>query len=429
MAAELTNVRVRDIPGVLVTAGRLVAQHWPALLTLALLGVAVRGSVIWLAVPVSEHSGFAAQLLLILSPLGYLLPIIAMLYLFRASLPGVAALARQEGPEASTEHRERRLVDVAVSVLVPFLAVYVSAGFVEDDRLAVINAIAGDQHQDSPLVAFGYQEAGPSLAERVGTYAWPTVVVIVAVAWVLRWALGRFERKSGFLLLAFVGALVEVYWTTQVARKVTGLQETAREWVEDRRATHTVVSGYERLVDDLGWLSRPAAAAGDWFLGLFGSLDTVIIVPIAWLTVGAVVLGHKLNPPRPQLEASERWSRVPPRARSVAASLTDDLRERWSAFWGGLRLLASAGLAPMLMFCLSFLLVLRLPDLLALAARQLWGPTEYATWTAFQPMEAGLALALSMVVTAALLAAAVEWLVAPQVAEQEAEAVSRSVAG
>lgn len=414
MAAELHNVRVRDIPGVVVTAGRLVLRHWPALFTLALLGVAVRGLVIWLAVPVSATSPFLAQLLLILSPLGYLLPIIAMLYLFRESLPTIAALSRQDGPQAVTEGRERRLVDVAVSVLVPFLAVYISAGFIDRDRASVTNAIAGDEFNDSPLETFGYQEEGLSTDERIGVFGWQTVLVIVVVAWVLRWALGRFERRTSFLGLAFVGALVEVYWTTQAARHVADLEAKARAWVEQRRAAQVVVDGYDAVIEQLGWLSRPAGAVSDWVLGLFGSLDAVVVVPIAWLTVGAVVLGHKLTPPQPRLEDSGRWQRIPPRARSVIGSLTDDLRDRWSAFWGGLKLLASAGLAPMLVFCLSFLLVLELPGLLAMLARLAWGPTEADTWLAFSPIEGALTLAASMVVTAALLAAAVEWLVAGQ---------------
>lgn len=423
MKAEPGNVRVREIPGVVVTAARLVGRHWPALLALALVGVAVRGLVIWLAVPVSEKSPFIAQLLLILSPLGYLLPIIAMLHLFRESLPGIAALARAEGPQAVTEGRERRLVDVAVSVLVPFLAVYVSAGFLDRDRESVTNAIAGDDFNDRPLEAFGYQEQGLTTDERIGTFGLQTVLVIVVVAWVLRWALGRFERRTTFLGLAFVGALVEVYWTTQAAGHVGEIESKARAWVTDRRAARAVADAYDSVIDRLGWLSRPAAAASDWVLGLFGSLDAVVVVPIAWLTVGAVVLGHKLAPPPPEpARAGGRWQRVPPKARSLIGGVFNDLRERWSAFWGGLRLLAGAGLAPMLAFCLSFLLVLELPGLLAMVARLLWGPTEIDTWLAFSPIEGALTLAASMVVTAALLAAAVEWLVTAERVDESAPA-------
>lgn len=413
---SLGDVRVRDIPGVVLDAGRLIARHWPALLSLALLGVALRGAVIWAAAPLSEQSAILPHLLLVLSPLGYLLPIIAMLHLFRDSLPSVAQVARMDGPEAQTEQRERRLVDVAVSVLVPFLAVYVSAGFIKDDYVRVMNRIAYESHQDALVSGLTGADTGPALMDRIDLFGFRTVLVIIAAAWLVRWALGRFERRTGFLVLAFIGALVEVYWTTQAARNIAQVEAQVRGWVEDRRAVQVVAGGYDAVVEQLGWLARPWNALSDWLLGIFGSLDAVVMIPLAWLTVGAVVLGHKLNPPRPRSEESDRWQRVPPRARSLISSVLDDLRERWSAFWGGLRLLAGAGLAPMLTFCLAFLLCLELPDLLRLVSRWIWGPTENQTWLAFNAIESGLALAVSMVITAALLAAAVDWLVRPQLA-------------
>ena len=37
-----SDARVRDVPVVMLTAGRLVARHWPALLALAFLGTGLR---------------------------------------------------------------------------------------------------------------------------------------------------------------------------------------------------------------------------------------------------------------------------------------------------------------------------------------------------------------------------------------------------
>src|SRR5690242_19486083 len=119
MAGAISGGRVRDVGAVLVTAGRLVARHWPALLALGFLGAGVRAGVLWLAVLVSDHNTFVAHLTLVLAPLGYLLPVIAMLHLCRGSLPRLTAVAQEAGPTATTEQRERRLVDVSVSMLVP----------------------------------------------------------------------------------------------------------------------------------------------------------------------------------------------------------------------------------------------------------------------------------------------------------------------
>ncbi len=407
------DARVRDIPVVLLTAGRLIARHWPALLALAFLGTGLRAGVLWLAVIVSDQSSFAAQLILVLAPLGYLLPIIAMLYLCRGSLPNVAALDAMPGPEAVTERRERRLVDVSVSMLVPFLAVYVSYGLLDEDRQRFINEAAFAEHNQMNFA----EPSNTDFAGRLGIYAPLTVLTIVLVAWVLRFALGRIEGTTRFLTLAFVGALVEVYWTSQVARRLTGIETSAVDWVEQRRVASDVVRWYDGAVGGLGWLANPIDSVTNWLFAIVGSVDAVIVVPVAWLTVGAVVLGHKLSPP-PAREPHPRWQRVPPVVRTASSSLFADLRERWSAFWGGLRLLGSAGLAPMLAFGLVFLLAIRVPVLVSELVRWATGPVDSLTWTAFAPMERSLGLAVSMAITAPLLAAAMDWLIAPRLAGQ-----------
>lgn len=409
----VSDTRVRDIPAVLLTAGRLIARHWPAFLALAFLGTGLRAGVLWLAVIVSDQSSFAAQLILVLAPLGYLLPIIAMLYLCRGSLPNVSALDASPGPEATTEKRERRLVDVSVSMLVPFLAVYVSYGLLDEDRQRFINEAAFAEFNQFNLA----RPPDYDFAGRVGIYAPLTVLAIVLVAWVLRFALGRIEMRSRFLALAFVGALVEVYYTSQVARRLTGIQTSAVDWVEQRRVASEVVGWYDDSVGRLGWLANPIDTVTSWLFALIGSVDAVIVVPVAWLTVGAVVLGHKLSPP-PAREPHPRWQRVPPVVRSASSSLLADLRERWSAFWGGLRLLGAAGFAPMLAFGLVFLLAIRLPVLVSQLVRQATGPVDTITWLAFSPMERSLGMAVSMALTAPLLAAAMDWLVAPKLAER-----------
>ena len=411
--ASGSTARVRDIPAVLLTAGGLFARHWPALLTLAFLGSAVRAGAIWLAVVVSDHNAFAAQLVLVLAPLGYLLPIIAMLHLCRGSLTHVSALDASEGPIAPTEGRERRLVDVTVSMIVPFLAVYVSYGLLNEDRQRFINEAAFREHNQFNLA----RPPDVDFIGRLGIYSWQVVLAIVALAWVTRWAIGRFEHASRFLALAFVGALVEVYWTTQVTRRVTGIQGSAVEWLEERRATAGVVDTYDSLTAGLGPLGNPIETVTGWIFEMVGALDAVVVVPLAWLTVGAVVLGHKLAPPTPPATGSTRWQRIPPVVRRTSSSLLSDLSERWSAFWGGLRLLAGAGLLPMLVFGVMFLIVLRVPWVVSLVWRTVAGPVDTDTWLAFAPMERTAGLALSMALTAPMLAAAVEWLVAARRAE------------
>jgi hypothetical protein len=409
------EMRVRDIPAVLVSAARILRTYWAPFVVIACLGLAVRSGALWLAVIVSDHNAFIAQLILVIAPLGFLLAMIAMLYLTRGALPNVAELSRREARQATTEKREMRLVDVAVSVLVPFLAVYVSYGLLKEDLYRFTNQAAYDEFNQFSL-------DGPpdvDFAGRLAIYDWQVVLAIVVIAWVLRFALGKMESVTRFLWLAFLGALVEVYYTSQVAQKVSDIREAGVAWVQDRRASEVVLDRYDRVVETLGPMANPVDTATAWLFGLLGAIDAVVVVPLAWLTVGAVVLGHKLSPPEdpePDPDRRARWARIPEPVRRYGGGLIGDVRERWSAFWNGLRMMATAGLLPMLTFCLAFLIVIRIPWLVGQLLRLAIGPMETQDWLAISPMEDAAGLAITMVLAAALLAAAIDWLLGPKLA-------------
>ena len=412
------EMRVRDIPAVLVSAWRILRTYWAPFVVIACLGLALRSGALWLAVVVSDTNAFVAQLILVLAPLGFLLAMIAMLWMTRGALPNVAELSRREARQAPTEKREMRLVDVAVSVLVPFLAVYVSYGLLKEDLLRFTNEAAyAEFNQFSISEDIDYDFAG-----RLAIYDWQVVLAIVAIAWVLRYALGRFESVTRFLWLAFVGALVEVYYTSQVAQKVANIREAGVTWVEDRRASRLVLDQYDQVVGTLGPLANPVDTATTWLFGLLGAVDAVVVVPLAWITVGAVVLGHKLSGPEaPAAQPNPRWERIPAPVRRFGGGLVADVRERWSAFWNGLRMMATAGLLPMLTFCLAFLLVLRIPWLVAQLLRLAIGPVETTTWLAFSPRAKSVGRAVPMVRGAAHRAAALDWLLGPKLGPREQE--------
>jgi hypothetical protein len=412
------EMRVRDIPAVLVSAGRILRIYWAPFLVIACLGLALRSGALWLAVVVSDHNAFLAQLILVVAPLGFLLAMIAMLWMTRGALPNVAELSRREARQAPTEKRDMRLVDVAVSVLVPFLAVYVSYGLLKEDLYRFTNEAAYDEFNQFSLGA----PPEVDFAGRLAIYDWQVVLAIVAIAWVLRYALGRIESVTRFLWLAFLGALVEVYYTSQVAQKVANLREAGVAWVEERRASQLVLDQYDQVVGTLGPLANPVDTATTWLFGLLGAVDAVVIVPLAWVTVGAVVLGHKLSgPDRPAAQPDPRWERIPAPVRRFGGGLVADVRERWSAFWNGLRMMATAGLLPMLTFCLAFLLVIRIPWIVGQLLRLAIGPVQTDTWLAFSPMEKAVGLAVTMVLTAALLAAAIDWLLGPKLGSSPAD--------
>ena len=113
---------MRDVLTVFRTAGRLLLRHWPALLTLAFLGAAIRNGAVWAAIQLSDVQGQLGQLMLVLAPLGFLLPVVAMLSICRRSLPALQEVDAQEQVGAD-RGRQPRLLDVAVSVLLLLAAV------------------------------------------------------------------------------------------------------------------------------------------------------------------------------------------------------------------------------------------------------------------------------------------------------------------
>ncbi|MFD6139860.1 hypothetical protein [Promicromonospora sp. NPDC060271] len=438
---------------ILVSAGRLFVAHWPALLTLGLFGVAVRNGAMWGAVELSQWNSFVAQLLLIVSPLGYLMPVIGMLWVCRQSLPHLSLepvpadghagsapgqagwapgqvpgmLPTRSAPMMPSEKRERRLIDVALSVIVPFLVIYEVEGLMDADRDRFINEAAADE-----LFNDLFSAQGIDFTSRLGVWSGWTLILIVACAFVLRWLLGRLEGKLQFLGIAVLGGCLEIYWTSQIAGQIEtielGLWQEATERQLVAAAVGTVGAAQE-TVGETG--NEVATFVSDGIVTVFESLDVVLVAPVAWLAIGAVVLGHKLmEPPSTEHRWLDRMTWLPAGLRSLLESLTEDLRARFSALGNGLKMIVEGGLGPMLVFCLGYLVIMRVPYGLGWLVRAVTGPVETDTWIAFSPLEAGAGLALSLALAAALIAATVEALVERGLVireeEEEAATAARS---
>ncbi|WP_285101201.1 hypothetical protein [Promicromonospora sp. MEB111] len=428
---------------ILVSAGRLFVAHWPALLTLGLLGVAVRNGAMWGAVELSQWNSFVAQLLLILSPLGYLVPVVGMLWVCRHSLPslGGADLGRREraaqaaipgmlptrrAPMMPSERRERRLIDIALSVLVPFLVVYEVEGLMDADQLRFTNEAAADE-----LFNDTFSAEGVDFMSRLGVWSGWTVVAIVAGAFVLRWLLGRLEGKLQLLGIAVLGGCLEIYWTSQVAKQVESIELGLWDLAADRQLVAAAVGTVGAAQESVGDAGNDAAAfVADGFVTVLESLDVVLVAPLAWLAIGAVVLGHKLmEPPSSEHRWLDRMTWIPAGLRSLLESLTEDLRARFSALWNGLKLIVRGGLGPMLVFCLGYLVVMRAPYAVGWLVRAVTGPVETNAWIAFSPFEAAAGLVVSLALAAALIAATVEVLVERGLAVRDLDDDATPVAG
>ena len=398
---------LREAAGVLVGAVRLLVRHWPVLGAIALAGVAFRGAALWAAVEVSDRVNWLGHGLVIVAPLGFLVAMIAMLHVLRRDLPNSERVLTSVAPVDATTGRERRLVDVATSMVVPFFAVYVSYGFLAQDVAHFVNQAGVDELGQADFYGTG---TGTDF-DRVFLTDWWLVAGLVLAAWVLRFLLGTLERRWNYLVLAMVGALVEVYWSANVAGYVDGMRDTAEQWLHDRVAVAQLREIHDGIAAGLGPLSQPFTATTTWLVEILGSLDAIVIVPMAWLAVGAVVLGHELAPPpSPEHPWLARAQRMPRPVVQTLGGLTDDVASRFTALFSGVRMMARAGLVPMLLFGVATALAMRAPYVISTVWRSLTGPVDSDTYVAWAPIEAAVENAVMLVLLAVLLAAAVDWM-------------------
>ena len=399
-----------DLFEVVINGARLWGRHWPLLLTIALLGGAVRMAAIWGATAASATNNTLGFAILVLAPLGSVASIILMLHVMRGSLPRLSAASAVAAQVDPTTHRERRLLDLLASVLVPFLAVYASYGFLREDRQRFVNAAAAEEFTGNADVLISGGDA--IYSDRFFVASGWVVVAIVIVAIVLRWGLARLEGKVRATPLGFVGAYVEVFWMVALVGEFTWLRESVWAWAESRRALGIILDWWASVLEAIGPLAGPVDTVVGWVVGVLGSLDDLVVVPIAWLAVGAVVYGHKLTPRplRPRRPAA--LERVPGPLRKWAGQavqpVVGDLRARFMGLVNGIRQLAVAGLGPMFVFGIAFLASTRLEGLLGLGIRTLVGPQPLDTWLAFSQHTDTVTRAIGLTVTMALLAAAID---------------------
>lgn len=395
---------IRDAVDVLSGAARLLVRHWPVLLAIALAGMAWRGAALWAAVEVSDHINWLGHGLVILAPMGFLVAMIAMLYRLRHDLPAASRIAAVRAPEDASTGRERRLIDIVTSMVVPFFAVYVSAGLLTQDVTQFVNEAGADELNQVDFYGTG---DGPDFT-RVFLNSVYLLAGLVLAAWVLRFALGRAEKRWQFLGFAVLGALVEVYWSANVAGYIDGEKAAVQAWVADRAVVSQVNGYYDAAVATLGPLADPARVVTGWVGELLGSFDAVVILPLAWITVGAVVLGHKLAPAPP---VQHRWlsrATVPKPVARTVGGFAGDVSSRFTALFEGLRTMVRAGLVPMLVFGLATLLALRVPYVFSALWRLVAGPVQSDTYVAWAPIEGAIGDALMLTVLAVLLAAGVD---------------------
>jgi hypothetical protein len=411
-----------DVFAVLLRAGTLLVRHWPVLLAILFAGEAGRYAALWAAVELSDFNSTLGVLVLVLGPLAAVCALlaavcalIAALYALRGSLPSLQASADEaaatgdENVAGPKQHAS--VLTVLGSVMVPFLAIYASYGYLSEDVFRFVNTAVTDELFNNPDALLGTGEID---SDRTALATGWLAMALVAVAIVLRYGLGILARRRPMRWIPWVAAYVEVLWLVTLARMLANHEQAVFTWIQDRAVSQGIADGWRSVLDFFGPVGNAVDVASRWLFDLLSDADALLVIPVAWLTVGAVVYGQQLREPERRRATSHRRPRsglvrrMHAPARQVGNELTGGLGDRFGALARGLRRLAVAGLAPMLLFALAFVLAQRLEYAVDLLWRDLIGPLPLDAYLAFVPHTGMVSHVIGTVAVVCLLGAAID---------------------
>lgn len=408
------------IPGRALT---LLLRHLPQLVTVICLGLAGRHAVIWCAVWLSSFSSLAASLVMPLAPLSVMVSLIFCLWLLRPSLPFLSATF----PDRDETSSRLRLMSVG-GLLISFLTVYSTHGMLKEDLAAFRRAATLDEFQNQGF------EADFGRAFVMDTW---TIVGLIVVTVILRKIIGYFALAEKGLGFSYFSAYLEVLWMSMVSVVLTNQLSSIQDWALSRRSMAPAYRSYVDVKTSLQETAGPLVDAWAWLADKLPALNQLITIPIAWLTLGAVVFGTSIAAKQAADQAKEETEEATGGTHSAAAEQRREsarvrMRKRVKATaeqeakhafdnalqpvagplkttWDGLRTLARAGLVPMTIFCLIFIFATGIELGVVELGRAIAGPQQHLLSEAAATYILVAARAVYLIVVACLIASALDF--------------------
>lgn len=403
MATSYVGSALRRALAVPIDALRILLRHWPALLTVIAVGLGLRQLVIWLAVTVSDYSPLAAALIVPLAPIVVMTSLITALWLVKPSLPYVSkALA------TPADGVQGRLLTVG-GLLIPFLTVYASNGLLkEDTREYIYNATLAESSTRFLTADFG----------RVNfEFGW-VLISLVVVSLVVRKLIGVFALGEKSVGWAGLSAYLEVLWMVTFSTVLTTWVANGRDWLATRAVIAPVIETANQVRDWSLELAGPVGALLSWVVTILSRADDVIIIPVAWLTLGATIYGTSLvvpstkkkkRGPAHSKDSPRQFSELAVRqARSTIDTAAQPIVGPVKVTWSGLTKVAAAGLAPMVTFCLLFITAKAAEVGVLHTGRMLLGPRPMMEAAAFHPYIEVVGRMVYFIVAIVLIAPAID---------------------
>ena len=410
----------RDLAAIFVDGARVLGRHWPQLLAIFLAGAIARIGFLWLAVWMSNVNSTVGVLLVPFAPLSTLVSFVFMLRVVAESLPAFTEVFQLGTP------RERLKTNLVVTsqVLIPFLAVYATAGLLKEDALVFVADANADEMLNAGI-------SSTDFGRTVYAEGW-ALVALVLIALAARKVISLLELTKRHLAWSAVAVYIEVLWVMTLANAFANQLDELTAWVLSRRAIDGIVTGWEGVVAWLRSISSLVTAAVDAAATFLGGLGTLVIVPVAWLAIGAAVFGASLKATSFKVETHDEVTRrlkaIPRPLRRVVSQAVEPLTTPVQNTVAAIAKIASAGVLSMVLFCVVFYIASSLQTFVYMATRLAFGPGTDLRQYAMSPfMQLGGRL-VYFVVALALLAAAVNAIVLSQRAAAEAAAAQADAA-
>ena len=372
----------------------------PQLLALQIVGWMGYQLSLWLSAAVSVYNAWVALVIFSLGFVFTLGAIVLSLRLVGREL-GIRALIPQD---ADDDGRDASISRLLALTLLPFLGIYAAFNYVTEraDELSV----------RSLLISGGVFGSENSLLARLNpTTSQKTLVVVICVVagtYVLRRVLDLVHERTGWAWLGVVTAAVEGFFLLVLIVSGQRVLSSVRRWLLDREL--------------FSWLDQLSAALAGFFslfridlpevLDVVGRFlrDTawpsfldVMVEPVAWLAVAALVYGshvlslaelwRKGEPLAAEVPIPRRLRRVRVRkagstgarraALEVQEALLGDLDDKYLPTLQSIRLILRTGLTFLGAYVLIYSLIRVITNLIGTLADELSGGRQVSFWIRF----------------------------------------------
>lgn len=362
----------------------LLGRYWPSLVAVCATGLAMRQVIVWVGVYATLVHPTVGALILPLAPMSMMVALVLMLRLMRPSL------------SALIDDPVEPMHQAVIAVLLPFLAVYAAHNYLAEDRRSFLTDAVYHELLTGNLENFRFDRA--IVAE--GIVAILVIIIALAARKVLIW----FELPRRHIFWGGVAVYIEVLWMMFAAGLATGYLRDLVAWIETRMAWSWWLQFRSWLVESLGALGRVISWGIDLTSQILADSGELVIVPIAWLAMGALVYGPRLVEHNAK---SGTLQDAAGRMRTAASEIISPVTEPIQKAWAAVRMVALTGLGPMVLFCFIFVLAQQVMVGVVFAMRWLIGPQALDLSEALGPIVLSVRRLVYLVVVMSLLGAAI----------------------